>query len=254
MEFIDIEFATKLGLALLVGGSIGAEREYHDKAAGFRTIILICVGATLFTHFSELLGGDEDPVRIAASVVSGVGFLGAGVILRHGGQVLGLTTASTIWLTAALGMGLGGGFYIPVLIAASIILLILWVFPSLEIIIDNIRERRHYHITLPQDEQKVTQLDALIEEHHLNVISFKLAKEGTQLFCEWRVDGHHNNHDQLMARLIADPEIEKFPPGSPRESTAWHGTVAAHLLRDAVAHPPFAQLLPPVYGARGSLL
>lgn len=213
MQFLDIEFATKLGLALVVGGFIGAEREYHDKAAGFRTIILICVGATLFTHFSQLLGGEEDPVRIAASVVSGVGFLGAGVILRHGGQVIGLTTASTIWLTAALGMGLGGGYYVPVLIAASIILVILWVFPRLEAIIDNIREHRRYHVTLTQNDQKVTQLDQLFEEHNLDIVSFKLAKEGAQLLCEWTADGHHDNHNRLMERLIADPEIAKFHHG-----------------------------------------
>ena len=213
MAFLDIEFATKLGLALLIGGLIGAEREYHDKAAGFRTIILICVGATLFTHFSRLLGGAEDPVRIAASVVSGVGFLGAGVILRHGGQIIGLTTASTIWLTAALGMGIGGGFYAPVSIAGAVILLILWVFPTLEAIIDNIREHRHYHVTLAKNDQKVTQLDQLFEEHHLDIVSFKLAKEGGQLFCQWTADGHHDNHNRLMELLIADPEIEKFHHG-----------------------------------------
>jgi len=73
-----LEDVIKLLLAILIGGLIGAEREFRDKAAGFRTIIFICVGATLFTLFSLKLGGDEDPVRIAANIVSGVGFLGAG--------------------------------------------------------------------------------------------------------------------------------------------------------------------------------
>ena len=133
--FILPEDLIKLLLAVLVGGLVGAEREFRDKAAGFRTIILICVGATLFTMFSLKLSGDRgDPVRIAASIVSGVGFLGAGAIMRAGGRVLGITTAATIWLAAALGMGIGGGYYLLSGAAAGIILLILWVFPNLEIV------------------------------------------------------------------------------------------------------------------------
>ena len=114
----------KLLLAVLTGGLIGAEREFRDKAAGFRTIILICVGAALFTMFSLRLGGDKDPVRIAASVVSGVGFLGAGAILRSDGRIVGLTTASTIWLAAALGMGIGGGQYLISGLGAIVVLLV----------------------------------------------------------------------------------------------------------------------------------
>ena len=86
----------KLGLAVLIGGVIGAEREFRDKAAGFRTIIFITIGATLFTIFSSILAGDKDPTRIAANIVTGIGFLGAGAIIREGGRVAGLTTAATI--------------------------------------------------------------------------------------------------------------------------------------------------------------
>ena len=88
---ILLEDVIKLLLAVLVGGVVGAEREFRDKAAGFGTIILICVGATLFSIFSLKLGSDRDPVRIAANIVSGVGFLGAGVILQAGGRILGIT-------------------------------------------------------------------------------------------------------------------------------------------------------------------
>lgn len=90
-------------VAILIGGLIGAEREFHEKAAGFRTITFICLGSTLFTMLSLELGGARDPVRIAASIVTGIGFIGAGVILRDGGRIVGLTTASTIWISAALG-------------------------------------------------------------------------------------------------------------------------------------------------------
>ena len=107
---MDPDILIKLAAAVLVGGLIGAEREFRDKAAGFRTIIFIALGSTLFTVFSSLLAGQEnDPARIAANIVTGIGFLGAGAIMRDGGRVAGLTTAATIWLTAALGMGIGSG-------------------------------------------------------------------------------------------------------------------------------------------------
>ncbi|HQN43268.1 MAG TPA: MgtC/SapB family protein, partial [Anaerolineaceae bacterium] len=96
--YLQPEDLLKIVLAVLVGGLIGIEREYRDKAAGFRTLIFICVGAALFTILSVRLAGDKDPTRIAASIVTGVGFLGAGVILRDGGRVIGLTTAAAIWL------------------------------------------------------------------------------------------------------------------------------------------------------------
>jgi putative Mg2+ transporter-C (MgtC) family protein len=101
----------KIILAVAAGGLIGMEREFRDKAAGFRTLIFICIGAALFTILSSALAPSSDPNRIAAGMISGVGFLGAGVILREGGRVTGLTTAATIWLTAAIGMALGGGKY-----------------------------------------------------------------------------------------------------------------------------------------------
>ena len=96
MENLVIEDVVKLLLAMFIGGLIGAEREFRDKAAGFRTIIFITVGSTLFTILSPELGGDREPSRIAASIVTGVGFLGAGAILQGKERVIGLTTASTI--------------------------------------------------------------------------------------------------------------------------------------------------------------
>src|SRR3989475_10748749 len=101
--------ALKLLLAAVLGGVIGLERELRDKPAGLRTNILICLGSTLFmsisTRVAEVLGGD--PTRIAAQIISGIGFLGAGAVLHSHGFVLGLTTAATIWVVA--GVGGGGG-------------------------------------------------------------------------------------------------------------------------------------------------
>jgi putative Mg2+ transporter-C (MgtC) family protein len=136
----------KLVFAIVIGGLIGAEREFRDRAAGFRTIILICVGATLFTIFSVKLGGVEDPVRVAANIVTGVGFLGAGVLLRDGGRVIGLTTAATIWLSASLGMGIGAADYALTALATAAVLIVLWVFPAIEHRIESAREARTYEV------------------------------------------------------------------------------------------------------------
>jgi putative Mg2+ transporter-C (MgtC) family protein len=174
---LTIELLTKLGAAMLVGGLVGAEREFRDKAAGFRTIIFITVGATLFTIFSALLAGDEnDPARVAANIVTGIGFLGAGAIMREGGRVAGLTTAATIWLSAALGMGIGSGQYVLVGTATAVVLFVLWIFPSFEHWIDNIRESRTYKVHIALDNDKAAQLDDVFESLSLRVFGRHIIK------------------------------------------------------------------------------
>ena len=96
MDPILVENLIKLGMSVLIGGTIGAEREFQDKAAGFRTIILITVGSTLFTIFSLSMDPGFTRTRIAANIVTGIGFLGAGAIIREGGRIAGMTTAATI--------------------------------------------------------------------------------------------------------------------------------------------------------------
>ncbi|MFM8473553.1 MAG: MgtC/SapB family protein, partial [Candidatus Kapaibacterium sp.] len=106
------EDVVKLMLAVVVGGLIGLEREYSSKAAGFRSIVLICIGSTLFTMLSLQLGGAANADRIAANIITGIGFIGAGVVFKDGVSITGITTASSIWATAALGMAIGGGHYL----------------------------------------------------------------------------------------------------------------------------------------------
>ena len=116
----------KIFLALVLGGVLGLERQYHDKPAGFATNCLICLGAMLFTVLSEFAGTQgSDPGRIAAQIVTGVGFIGAGAILRDGNKISGLTTAAGIWMVAAIGLAVGAGMYIVSLIATALVLFIL---------------------------------------------------------------------------------------------------------------------------------
>jgi putative Mg2+ transporter-C (MgtC) family protein len=208
--FLSPEDLLKILMAVLAGGLIGVEREFRDKAAGFRTMIFICLGATLFTIYSMQLGAERDPTRIAASIVTGVGFLGAGVILRDGGKIMGLTTAATIWLTAAIGMGLGGGQYLLSWASVFMIMIILWVFPSIEHRIDNIREQRTYQISGPFVPGKLSELEHIFQESGLQVFSRRQTKSGDEMTCTWQVSGAPSSHERLCEVLLEHPGVREF--------------------------------------------
>ncbi|MCD5382407.1 MAG: MgtC/SapB family protein [Candidatus Pacebacteria bacterium] len=160
------EYILRIFLAALVGGVIGLEREYRDKSAGFRTMILIATGSAFFTILSGIIGTPiDDTARIAAAVVSGVGFLGAGVIIKDGVHIRGLTTAASIWLVASLGMGMGAGLYSIVFTVTLGIMFVLWILPPFERKIDALHEFFTYHITIKNtdtEEDKVLELFASV--------------------------------------------------------------------------------------------
>jgi len=201
----------KLGLAILVGGIIGAEREFRDKAAGFRTLILITVGSTLFTIFSLRMDPGFTQTRIAANIVTGIGFLGAGAITREHGRVGGLTTAATIWLSAALGMGIGAGELSFVLIATFAILVILLIFPRLEIWIDHIRESRTYKITVATSNiAGIEKIHEALETCELQVYEHHQSKIGTTIVGTWHTIGSPKGHDKFVSVMLKDSNIEEF--------------------------------------------
>lgn len=129
----EVEMAVRLVLAGVFGAAIGWERDLAEKPAGLRTLSLVSIGAALFTLISqfgfEALAGTKDPARVAAQIVTGIGFLGAGTILISGARVRGLTTAASIWVTASIGMAVGAGMYIVGAVATALALLVLRVLP-----------------------------------------------------------------------------------------------------------------------------
>lgn len=123
----------RLALVAALGGAIGLEREYRQKPAGLRTNMLIALGSALFSILSVELGAAAgSPDRVAAQVVTGIGFLGAGAILRSGENIHGLTTAATIWVNAAIGMAAGLGSYVVAAGAATLTLIVLGILPFIE--------------------------------------------------------------------------------------------------------------------------
>jgi putative Mg2+ transporter-C (MgtC) family protein len=121
----EIEMILRLLLATALGATIGYQRERANKPAGLRTHTLICVGSALFTLASIYGFGEADPARIAAGIVAGIGFLGAGAIIRTREHLVGLTTAATIWSVAAIGLAAGAGLYILSAITTAVVLIIL---------------------------------------------------------------------------------------------------------------------------------
>jgi putative Mg2+ transporter-C (MgtC) family protein len=206
-----IENLIRIGFAVVIGGIIGAEREFRDKAAGFRTIILITVGSALFTIFSASMDPGFTRTRVAANIVTGIGFLGAGAIVREHGRIGGLTTAATIWLAAALGMGIGAGELIFVAASALIVIIVLLVFPRLEVWIDSIRESRTYKIVVSTaNADKIDEINDALGDHELKVYEHHQSKTGNTIVGTWNTIGSPKHHEKFAMIMVKDKDIEDF--------------------------------------------
>ena len=198
----------RLSVALVIGGLIGAEREYHGKAAGLRTMIMICVGSALFTMVSGRIGGTGD--RIAANIVNGIGFLGAGIIFREDNRVKGLTTAATVWAVSALGMCVGAGHYDIAIIGFVFILGSLLLLVTFANRIQRLNQTRDYKIVTTFHNKTLNQYEELFEEYDLSPTRSQQQRIGTDIIGHWRVDGAEQNHEKCINRLLNDPEVKEF--------------------------------------------
>lgn len=207
------ELIWRLLLAALIGGAIGAEREYRSKSAGFRTLTLICLGATLFTILSQLISGHE-PERIASNVVVGIGFVGAGVIFKGDARskVSGITTAAMIWVTAALGMAIGAGYLLLAAFTCGLVLLILFVFSLLEGWIDRVNQIRNYKIICRFENETLRQYEELFAQHHLKFKRSRQTKSAALNIVtgEWVVQGAEKDHRHVIHELMRDPSVMEF--------------------------------------------
>lgn len=211
MDPFFVENLIKVGMAVFVGGVVGAEREYQDKAAGFRTIILITLGSTLFTIFSLNMDPGFTQTRVAANIVTGIGFLGAGAIVRDGGRIAGLTTAATIWLSAALGMGIGAGHLYFVIAATLITILVLLVFPRLELRIDRIREARSYRVVLNTgDYETLAKVEQALQDCSIFVYEHHRTKTEKSIISSWKAIGSPKNHEKFTMLMLKDKDIKEL--------------------------------------------
>ena len=166
----EIEIAGRLLLGALLGGGIGLERQVHGRPAGFRTHLLVCVASVLLMIVSQSLGGGIggdasrfDPGRLAAGAITGIGFLGAGVVLKSGLSVHGLTTAACLWIVSAIGLAVGGGLRFAAILSFAITLVSLWLLRYVE---DRLPRLAYKHVTIVVDrDAPEEQLRAAVTTH-----------------------------------------------------------------------------------------
>jgi len=181
----ELQIALRLVLAVLLGGMIGFEREQSSHAAGLRTHMMVCLGSCLlmllsiygFSAFVDEVNVRVDPARLAAAVITGVGFLGAGTILHTGRGITGLTTAASVWVVSAIGLGVGAGFYFASSVATAMVLFVLWAMNKLERkYIRGKRERVLVFIT--EDRPKVLgRIQEALDERGINVRKMSVREE-----------------------------------------------------------------------------
>ena len=170
VEQLRLDLLLQLVLAVVLGGAIGVERELKGRPAGLRTNILICIGAALFTALSYRMSeGGGDPGRVAAQVLTGVGFIGAGTILHTRGAVTGLTSAATIWVVAAIGMTLGTRAYFEAVGTTLLVLIVLAGLGRFENILARQSARSHLVIHATPDPMVVDDVMAVVQRTGLDV-------------------------------------------------------------------------------------
>ena len=196
-------------LAVAIGAIIGAEREYHRKSAGLRTMIMVSLSSCLFTIISLKIGV-ENPDRLAANVLTGLGFLGAGVILKDENRISGITTATTIWMTAALGMAAGAGYEILSIWATLMVMVVLVLLMYVQRGIESLNQERNYEIVCPFEKHELNHYESLFKQYKLKVMHSSQRKVEQQISGRWVLMGSAKNHQKLTLHLLNDQNIQEL--------------------------------------------
>lgn len=199
----------RLLIALMIGAIIGAEREYRSKSAGLRTMIMVSLSSCLFTILSIRIGLDSHD-RIAANILTGLGFLGAGVIFRDENRISGITTATTIWMTAALGMAAGAGYEWLSLFATLIVLVVLIFLIYVQEWIESLNQARTYRIVCKFKKKTLYQYEELFKHYNMQVIRSVQHKTEERITGRWILIGSKENHQKLTAYLLNDSNIQEL--------------------------------------------
>lgn len=214
IEALRLGLLGRLLLAAALGGLIGLERELSGKPAGLRTNILICVGATLLMEVSQAvavsaIGLPADPGRIAAQVVSGIGFIGAGTILVERGSVVGLTTAATIWVVAAIGLAVGSHAYVEAVGTTALVVLTLILLGRLEDFLFWRRTAVRLDVVLEPSEELLDSVLSVLRRHHVKVRPEKVEKHVDRYRISYELHGRAGRRDAAVSELVAVQGVRK---------------------------------------------
>jgi len=207
-----MSYLSRLVIALLIGGAVGLEREFKGKPAGMRTNMLICVGSCLIMIISIEIARTavqtSDPGRIAAQVVTGIGFLGAGTIIRSRFHIVGLTTAATIWALSAIGLAVGAGYLLLAAVAALLITITLIFIGYIEA---RLQTKRSYHVvqvTLDRGEGVIREIMALFAGMNVSSEALEVVRSGELWRATFEYASSHEKHRELVEKLSASPGVK----------------------------------------------
>lgn len=221
LEALRIDLLGRLILAAILGGAIGWDREANGKPAGLRTNILICVGSALLTEISIAMaqfgvaaqaGIVGDPSRIAAQIVSGIGFLGAGTIIQARGNVTGLTTAATLWVVAAIGIAVGAQAYVEAAGATVLVLLTLAPLQWIEDRIQALRRSRTVHFVLADDSRLVERVEEILTGAGLEVRCESMTREPKRgaISAVYEARGDEKDFQRARGELMEDEGVREI--------------------------------------------
>ena len=203
------EHLLPLFLSLVIGSFIGLEREINGKVAGFRTMALICVGSAILTMISIQIGGDGSKDRIAANILTGIGFIGAGVVFKDGLNVSGITTAATIWMTAALGMCVGCENYSLALEGMALTLVVLFLFDRVLNLLTRQKEHRSYSIHFKK-ENISHEIYAKLNELELKCIKKFETKDDNKIRLSVNLFGSKEKIEVFNRYLLESENVKSF--------------------------------------------
>jgi len=206
---INYEFGLRILISFIVGSAIGFEREYRSKAAGLRTMIMICLGSTIFTVISLMIDPDSKD-RVASTIVTGVGFLGAGIIFRDRLSVTGLTTASTIWIAAALGMAIGVGEYFVAFVSSAVVLFVLSLMEKFQQWIEHHHQVRSYNISIKKVDDFMTAMESELAKRKINFRKKREMKKSDSYVLIYDVSGNEKKLDGFNNYLRNNKDVEWF--------------------------------------------
>ena len=208
---IYIEEAAQVSISFMIGAILGIEREFRSKPAGFRTMILICVGSCLYTILSQQLGSASSTDRVASNIVTGIGFIGAGVIFKEGISVNGLTTAALIWVTAALGMAVGYKSYPIAIVVTIIVVVVLFILEPVQRYIIKFHKVKDYRIRLAENSSEFKKdLAVFIKNNNLTFRPMKVVKENGDAIYIYRISSPDRDYDVVNQFLLDHKEVKGF--------------------------------------------
>lgn len=207
---IYLEEAAQVSIAFIIGAVIGLEREFRSKPAGFRTMIFICVGSCLYTILSKE-SNTISPDRIASNIVTGIGFIGAGVIFKEGISVNGLTTAALIWITAALGMAIGYHNYPLAVVVSSMVVIALFVLEPVQRFINRLHKVKDYKIrTGDTSDEFKNEMEKFFALHDIDFRCMKMNKENNDAIYLYRIGAPKHDYDIVNEFLLKHKGVKSF--------------------------------------------